>query len=235
MARSDKVSEIDGFTSVQAARHSRKSGEKPQRAEPAANPPRRPNPAKPAARPMRIGHTIVPEKHEIICYECGYAFTLTGRLQNTVCPKCHNYLEMTSHTVEGRSISTLKTIGTVEIKPDAVLDKAEITAGEILLAGNAEEGILRAFRCLELRTGAKFDVSKTNVRDLRIAAGAAVSVRKKLNCRNLTVNGRVSARITVNGIAVIKPGGLLKGEIKTSHLIVEEGGGLKAKMVVKPE
>jgi hypothetical protein len=33
----------------------------------------------------------------------------------------------------------------------------------------------------------------------------------------------------------VRPGGLLEGEVRTEHLVVEDGGGLKAQLRIGPE
>jgi cytoskeletal protein CcmA (bactofilin family) len=43
------------------------------------------------------------------------------------------------------------------------------------------------------------------------------------------------AKLTATGTVTVKPGGSLEGEVQTEHLIIEDGGGLKAKARIGPK
>ncbi|MEM7396773.1 MAG: polymer-forming cytoskeletal protein, partial [Verrucomicrobiota bacterium] len=51
--------------------------------------------------------------------------------------------------------------------------------------------------------------------------------------RDLDVEGEVFGRIEVSGLVTIRPGGIVEGALKTSHLEVEEGGGLYARCKIE--
>lgn len=236
MSEFDTPSVIDGFSSVQAVRRSGRTTNPRFRQSRTTLPATDKTPEKisqnKSSAPLKIGHTIIPEKHEIICYECEYAFTLPGRIRNTICPKCHRKLDPENHIIENESNATIRTIGTIEIKSNAVLKGAKLTGRNIILAGDASDGTIRACGCLELCPGAKFDFAKIRLKDLRIRGKGRFTIRRKITCRNIEVEGKLKANIYSDGIATIRHGGLLQGEIHGPHLIVEEGGGLKAKVVI---
>lgn len=234
-----KVGVIDGFTSVQAVRRagrrSKGSRTRPSRSKlPAVEAkPEKKEKKKIRSKPAtRIGHTVIPAKHEIVCYECGYTFTLQGRIHKPLCPKCHEFLDMTDHTIDSEWTKTIKTIGTVELKAEGVLKGAELIARDVILAGDAKDGAIRACRRLELCPGARFDIANVRMRDLVIRSGGKFTLRRKIVCRDLEIEGNFNARVYTEGIVTVKTGGFLLGEVHGPHLIVEEGGGLKAKVVV---
>ena len=47
------------------------------------------------------------------------------------------------------------------------------------------------------------------------------------------VEGELDAQIHADRSVVIRPGGVLRGEVHTSHLVIDEGGGLKARVFAK--
>ena len=47
--------------------------------------------------------------------------------------------------------------------------------------------------------------------------------------------GALRAKLESTGVITVKPGGLLEGQIQAQHLIVEEGGGLKAQLRIGPK
>ena len=231
---------IDGFSSVQAARRAKGRGAAP-RLRPAtdalprlqgAAPAPDPASAKPAAR---IGHTVVPDRHDICCFECAYSFVLTGRLHDTFCPKCHAEMKAEDITIETDWTRPVQTIGTVDIKPSATLKNVRVIAQNVVLAGNAEDSTLQVCGCLDLCAGARFNMDSISLRDLVVRRGGRFSIRSTVNCRDLTVEGDIKAKIYTEGTITVRPGGWLRGEVHGHRVNVEEGGGLSAKLFIGPD
>jgi hypothetical protein len=78
--RNRKSDVVDGFNVYKAAQ--RAAHEK----KPPATPEAAPAPAA-AEAPKKIGshigRTVLPSKHDVTCYECGYDFQLTGAVKST--------------------------------------------------------------------------------------------------------------------------------------------------------
>lgn len=224
---------IDGFASVQAVRRavSRTRDPKPASPSPVESAPEESAEAKPAGR---FSRTALPDKFEVVCYECGYTFPLTGRIKNTLCPRCRATLEKKDLRLGPDSPEQVKTIGTVNVPAGAKLPKMAIAAHDVIVAGDAT---LAAISCqvLCLQTHASIDVARVKTRDLRIDPAQVVSLPHPLTCQNLDVHGELDAHVSIAGRLHIHPGGHLKGQVRTPHLQVEEGGGLTATLDVGPQ
>ncbi len=238
MAGFEKAKVIDGFSSIQAVR--RKSGDGsdgPRLRESSSKLPER-HPGEnegqdTAPNKVRIGHTALPPKFEIVCYECSYEFTVTGRLHNVICPKCREQLEVGDYVVDGERTGAIKTIGSVTVKDGGALRGASVIAGDLILeGGTVEDSQVRACGCVQLGEGAYYRGASINTRDVLIRAGACVAFRGSLMCRQLDVEGDVKGRLSCEGAMTVHPGGVIRGEVVTEHLIVHDGGGLKAKVRV---
>ncbi|MDD4871600.1 MAG: polymer-forming cytoskeletal protein, partial [Kiritimatiellae bacterium] len=214
---------IDGFSSVQAIRRAQKRTESRHSKKSAEIPDQQTENTHAKKSGVRIDHTVIPQKHEIACYECDYIFMISGRIQDTICPKCHKPLRMTNHVINNECTESVRTIGTIEVKAEGVLNGAEIRARDIILAGNAENGSIRAGRRLELCKGARFNIKKTRMKDLMIRKGGEFVIPSTISCRNLEVEGILKTRIFADGMVTIKRGGILDGELHTPHLVVEDG------------
>jgi len=222
---------IDGYSSVQAIRRSQKRTDARPPVAQRALPSRQDEGKSGKQAGAKIDHTVIPQKHEVVCYECEYVFMVSGSIKDTMCPKCHRSLRMEDLAIDGKWTESIRTIGTVNIKAETILEGAEIRARDIILAGNAENGIIRAGRKLELHKGAKFNIAKTRMMDLVIRKGADFAIPATISLRNLEVEGTLKARVFADGVVVIKRGAILDGELHTPHLVVEDGGGLKAQVV----
>jgi len=134
------------------------------------------------------------------------------------------------HTIDGVWSGTIKTVGTVELKSGGIMRDGNVVAGDIVVAGNAKGCTMFACRTLQLCKGAEVDFRKITVRDLLIEGGGKFVVSHKVVCQNLDVRGDLRAKVFTGGVAVIRHGGVLRGELHSPHLIVEDGGGLRAKV-----
>lgn len=224
---------IDGFSSVRAIRRAQKKKKKTAGgAEGTGDSSPEPVEGGNDRPPVHIDHTVLPDKHEVICYECDYAFVMPGRIQDTLCPKCHRPLKTRHFVIDAEWTETIKTIGTVELKPTAVLNGAEIRARDVILEGNAENGSIRALRRLELCPGARFTIARVKMRDLVVRTGGVFDIPAVIACRDLEVEGTLTAKIFADGVARVRNGGCLNGELHVPHLIMEDGCRVTARLVV---
>jgi cytoskeletal protein CcmA (bactofilin family) len=180
----------------------------------------------------RVARTAVPVKHLIECYECGYKFQTHGRATSTHCPKCRALLDLTDHTIDAECEETIKTAGTIRLAPTGVLKGGNLVGADVIVEGIIEGGRARALRLLELGAGAIFSEKSVSAPDLRIAPGAEFKFKQVAKYHNVEILGALNATLDATGVVTVKAGGLLEGDIRAKHLVVEDGGGLKATLHV---
>lgn len=226
-----KSTEVDGLSVVRALRHAQEAGhDRPPPSEPAAPAP----PVRPAAdaKSARIGRTAIPTRHEIHCYECQYAFQITGRAHKLFCAKCKTELEQADVTLDTECRETVKTTGVIRLAAGGTLVAGALIACDVVLAGKVRGGTVKAYRRLEIEAGAEFDQDLLSSMDLRVGPGAIVTFRGKKMYRHVEVAGELDAHLAANGVITVRAGGHLKGRLFGGHLVVEEGGGLTAEVEV---
>jgi len=180
----------------------------------------------------RIGRTVMPTRHHITCYECGFEFQLTGAIQKTYCAKCRAHLTVENVNVDGDWKKDITTAGTVHIRKNGVVQGGAIQANQIIVEGAVQGGSLSAFTWLELRgKTAIYDQDRMKSIGLRIGAGATL-ILPELHFHNIEVVGVLRTRVVASGCVHVRPGGLLEGEVCGQHLAVDDGGGLRAKLHV---
>lgn len=232
MTNPRKATVVDGYTVVKLVRRTVAGGDEPA---PSPSPvPQKKPPAADGEKKLHIDHTVVPSKHPIRCYQCGYEFFLTARLPKTYCPKCRIILELTDYTIEGEWSESLKTAGMIRIAPQAVVKAGELLATDVVLEGRVEGGRVEAYRRLELGPGAVYDPSRLRAPDLRVAPGAEIRLKEQVSFRDVEILGSLDARLRASGRVTVHAGALLIGELESAHLVVEEGGGLRARVRVEP-
>ncbi len=235
MSKQRKVSTLDGYATLKAAARAVKAHEK---AESPALATARSSAAAPSTDQQKIGtgvgRTVMPARHVIECYECGYKFQLHGRAAKTNCSKCRAVLDLSDHTIDSDWSESLRTTGTIRLTARAILNAGDLIANDVVLDGLLEGGRVRAMRRLELGPGAIFSEKAIAAADLKIGDGASITFKQEANYRDVEVCGTLNARLHASGIVTVKPGGLLTGEVHAAHLIVEDGGGLKATLHIAP-
>lgn len=217
MSKSRKVDVVDSYATIKAI---------------ARAPDALPAPPPAELRPAGAGKTALPPKKLIECFECGYKFQLHGRAPNTTCNKCRAVLDLTDHIVDQRWTGTIKTGGMVRVLPNGVVESGTIIANDMVLEGVIESGNVRLMRRLEVRRGCRFSAKHTKAHDLLVADGATVTLTEPAEYRDVEVVGALHASLTATGTVTIRANGSFEGQLRTAHLILEEGGGLQAEVQV---
>ena len=193
----------------------------------------------PVAKPadsLHIVKTIEPTRRTIRCFKCGYEFKLSGTTKAIYCAKCREKIDLGDYVIDRPWSEELKTGGSVIIKPGGRLENVRIQAGNVILEGELDENsAIECTQWLELGGAAKPHPRQLTMRNLRIAAGAAMHFKYKLQVHHLELLGTLEADVEATGLVSIRPGGHLKGTVRGAHLQVEEGGGLSARVFIWPQ
>lgn len=179
--------------------------------------------------------TTLPPRQHIRCFECGYEFDLTGRMNSTHCPKCRTTLDLAGYVIDAPSSDTLKTLGTIRITERGVVTGAHLLATDIDLAGRIKDSLAQAFRYLIVRPGADFIRKEVVSPDLKIEAHAEVRFRDEAAYRNVELWGTLRTRLFASGTVIIHAGAVFEGALTTGHLVVEDGARVQAEMNVGPD
>ncbi len=244
MAKRDDPNVIDGFASVQALKRAsaRKEGgvkakihesvdEDAGAAKVASAKAVAAADASTVRSPSRASATVVvPQKRLVICYSCGYSHTVSGRMQNSYCPKCKKKLVTDDVIVGGKHTEDILTIGNVTVTADAEFSEGlTITGQRVVLDGDVTPlASITASEALEMRSNAKFrGESIHNITGrVIVPAECVVKLDSPFACTNLEIYGSLHAEVAVENSATILSGGLLKGSFRGPSLIVHDGGGL---------
>lgn len=239
MAAKHKAGEMDGFDIVRAVQHARtQQGSAPP-------PPRKPPPA-PSGKPpdapdeglprsVRIGKTAVPTKYEYTCYQCGYAFTVAGKVQTLYCAKCRTILNQSSYTIDKRHDVSIVTAGTVTITSTGIWAGNSLTAREVVLEGQHEQGHICASNRLIVGPGCLPRMADIEAPDLVVRPETSLFLDAPASFRNVELAGEMTGELEVRDLVTIRAGAHFKGKLTARRLILEEGGGLTADVIVGPE
>lgn len=229
---------MDGFAVVRSLAQAKQDGllPAPGSRKPAedlsAHPP-------PAALPKDSPHivkTIEPTRRTIRCFKCGYEFKLAGTTKAIYCTKCREKIDLGDYVIAGPWTENIRTGGSVIVRPAGRLENVRIQAGNVILEGALDEhSTIECTQWLEIGGAAQPHPRQLTMRNLRIAAGAALRFQYKLQVHHLELLGALEADVEATGLVSIRAGGHLKGTVRGAHLQVEEGGGLTARAFIWPQ
>ncbi|MDA1043732.1 MAG: polymer-forming cytoskeletal protein [Verrucomicrobia bacterium] len=228
---------IDGFRSVQAVKRAGGGSQEAKTRAPSTRLPEKKRIDKPSdasSAKTRIGHTAMPARHELTCYECGFEFILTGRLDDTFCSKCRKALKATNHVIAGEWSHDIRTLGTIEVRPEAQVAAVNLMCGNLLLDGDVEACDVTVCRTATFRKAAKFDLDKMRLTDVVVSEASRLSIRRLFECRHLELCGAMNTRLHAQGRVTLKAGSTFKGELHAATLDVQEGAALKANLCIGP-
>lgn len=151
------------------------------------------------------------------------------------CPKCRTKLGLADHTVDGECRESLRTLGTIRVTREGVVQSTRLMATDIDLAGKVVNSSLQALRRLVLRAGADFMTGEVHAVDLCVEADADMRVRGELLFREVDVRGTIDAALFASGTVTVRPGGCVKGALYASRLAVEDGGDVLARLTIGPD
>ncbi len=229
---------MDGYSVVQSLAKAKQDGVLPQPGGHRAAEDRSSHPPS-AALPKDSPHivkTIQPTKRTIRCFQCGYEFQLAGTTKTIYCSKCREKIDLGDYVIDRPWSEEIMTGGSVLIRPTGRLEKARIRAGNVIFEGTMDdESSIECTQWLELGGEAKPNPRQIAMRNLRIAAGASMAFKYKLQVNHLELQGTLEADVEATGLVTIRAGGHLKGTVRGAHLQVEEGGGLSARVFIWPQ
>jgi len=208
----------------------------PAASQPAGNRPAAPGqPPPPAQGVSTVGHTVLPPRQHIRCFECGYEFNLTGRQHSTYCPKCRTTLDLAGYTIDAECRETLKTLGKIRVTPRGSVSSATLMATDLDLQGRLSGCNVTVFRLLTVFPGAEFVRHEIKTVDLRIEPGADLALRKESSFRNVDLAGGLKTNLYATGLVTLRAGSTFSGEVHGAHLVVEDGAVLSCSFDIRPE
>jgi len=230
--------EVSGYDVVRAAKRARElqgSAPPPPPRPPLAPPAQPPDQPEPEKSKARIGKTALPNKYEYTCYQCGYEFTVAGRVHTLYCAKCRTILNQANYTIDKRHDVSIVTAGSVTITPEGIWAGGTLTAREVVLEGKLEAGSIKATARLEIGPNADADWSKLEARDLALREGTTVTWEVPRVFRHVELAGQLEGALECTGSVTIRASGCLRGKVKAPRMKVEDGGGLLADVIVSSE
>lgn len=231
---SRKAKVVDGFTAIRAAQEAARHGRGDPLRQNSETP--KPNSTADPKAGTRIGRSVMPSKREVICPECGIPSSVVGKVELWVCTHCRHRMKLQDLEIpEGDWEGDIEVGGTVIISSGARLKGGKITANDIVLQGHMDGVELKASHKLTIGALAKPDWVRLKTLDMELGVGVNLTPGKPIEGRHMHLHGKFNGNAVLGGTLYIYPDGDFSGQLRAAGLHVEEGGGFRAQLDVKPE
>jgi len=171
----------------------------------------------------RFGQLLSRNKtREITCFDCGAVQTLSSAAKSSLCPQCSAYIDLTDFKITGSFSRKIQTQGTVEITAKADVTSSTIACREAFIYGKMR-GTLQCTGLTSVKMSGKLN-GALEVKELIIEKRSDVEIVRPVKARTVEINGKVSARLHVDGKVVIGKKGWLEGTIYAKAIVIEKGG-----------
>lgn len=159
---------------------------------------------------------------QVTCYECGRQSHVPAAALSANCIHCHAHLRMTDVEMKAGSRKlTVRTLGNVTVRDDAVLSHVSVVCNNLHMYGRASgtfrcSGVAHIFSEVEISGGVSAD-------KLAILKGANVTFAQAAVAREIKVQGRCVGNLKATERIRLKKGAAVEGDCTTPNLIVEPG------------
>ncbi len=226
-------SSFDNFSFLRALNKS-KTTRRPNRKPPPVEQPD-PRATEQAAQTQPVARrTAIPSRNNLVCFQCGYRFQLSGHTPHTLCPKCRTKIQLNDFPIAKTWTENMALHrGTIHILPEGRVIDGELIARHIILEGAVEGGTVQALETLEVRKGARLNEASLQASNLLICAFAEVCLSLDATYRNVTVYGSLLVKkLHVTGSLILLEDSEFIGELHGREVYVEEGSNMHARVYI---
>jgi cytoskeletal protein CcmA (bactofilin family)/DNA-directed RNA polymerase subunit RPC12/RpoP len=195
--------------------------------EPAPAPPKtklllRSGPAAPPRRSL-LKRLIYPARppRDVICFNCGHAFTAIAEAQSSQCPKCGGYVSLLDYDITEQWNRRIQTRGNVTIQKTGSVTGATVRCHHLTVLGELA-GSVECSGDLIIRSHGKI-IGTVQCRNLRVEKGARVEFLNPVTATTATIDGQVRGQISCSGSVTLEKRAQLHGLVRTSSLVVKAG------------
>jgi cytoskeletal protein CcmA (bactofilin family) len=161
---------------------------------------------------------------------------VAGKVDLFVCSICRHRMKLEDVELpEGEWSGEVEVGGTVIVPRETVLKGGKVIANDIILQGRMDGGHLKACRLITIGSDAKPDWVRLQTLDLELGKGVNLTPGKPIEGRHLLLHGKFSGNAILTGTLTVHADGDFSGQVRAAGLQVEEGGGLRAQLDIKPE
>jgi cytoskeletal protein CcmA (bactofilin family) len=178
----------------------------------------------------RLSRMFQREKvRHFICLHCNAPQTISSLARSGSCVQCAHYLDFRDFKIDGICSKTIETHGTITITRSGELASAKAWCTAAVVLGKVN-GNLLCSTTAHVRTKGRV-LGSLQARQLIIEKQANVDFVRPLHVGTAEINGKISARIFADSVAINK-NGALEGAVTAKSIQIERGGIFHGDLII---
>ena len=169
---------------------------------------------------MRLIHPMKPARN-VICFNCGHAFSAIAEAQSSQCPKCSGYVSLLDFDIAEQWNRRIQTRGNVVIQKSGTVTGTTVRCHNLTVLGELA-GSVECSGDLVIRSHGKI-IGTVQCQNLRVEKGARVEFLNPVSAATASIDGHVRGQISCTGAVTLEKRAHLHGLVRTSSLIVKSG------------
>lgn len=169
---------------------------------------------------MRLINPVKPPRN-VICFNCGHAFSAIAEAQSSQCPKCSGYVSLLDFDITEHWNRRIQTRGNVVIQKSGTVTGTTVRCHNLTVLGELA-GSVECSGDLVIRSHGKI-IGTVHCHNLRVEKGARVEFLNPVTAVSATIDGQVRGQISCSGAVTLQKRAHLHGLVRTSSLIVKSG------------
>lgn len=175
---------------------------------------------------------LVARKHTrgIRCYGCSATQEVSSSAKSSICPHCGTYIDLRDFKINTTFSRSIQTQGMVNLTSRGEITSTKVTCGEANV-----EGKLRGNLHCTGSTRVKYKGKVTGAIEshhLVVEKGSDVEFIRPIKVANAEIKGKVSARITADGVVAISKSGSMEGVVYAKSITVDKGGSFHGELYI---
>jgi cytoskeletal protein CcmA (bactofilin family)/endogenous inhibitor of DNA gyrase (YacG/DUF329 family) len=178
----------------------------------------------------RLGRLFQREKvRHVNCLHCNAAQTVSSLAKSGSCIQCGHYLDFRDFKIDGNFSKSIETHGTITITKGGELTSPKVACAAAVVIGKVN-GNLVCSTTAHVWTKGRV-LGSIQARQLIIEKGANVEFVRPLHVGTAEINGKISARIFADSVAINKKGAL-EGAVTAKSISIERGGIFHGDLII---
>ena len=169
------------------------------------------------------------EARHINCLFCNAGQTVSSLAKSGSCVQCGHYLDFRDFKIDGNFSKSIETHGTITITRSGELASSRVACSSAVVLGKVN-GNLVCSNTARVRTKGRV-LGSIQARQLIIEKKADVEFVRPLHVGSAEINGKISARIFADSVAINKDGAL-EGEVTAKSIKIERGGIFHGNLII---
>ena len=163
------------------------------------------------------------------CHKCEATQQVDGMTKSVVCASCGMHMDLRDFKITSLHSANIHTQGFVEVTAKGELNCQKVICSEAVIEGQVHGMVMCETARLKYK-GMLF--CGVEAEQLIVEKGADAELSRPVKVATAQIHGRLSARITADGVVTVGKTGWLEGVVYAKSIDIEQGGIFQGELFI---